>query len=78
MSIPRQTAEVKADQETPFDIAKKMVDSLIASNLAVNIIMSASIQFLWGMINTLQLIVLVALFKLNFSLRVLMFFEIIA
>ena len=37
---------------------------------------SASLQFLWGMVNTLQLIVHIPLFSLNFPMNVNLLFQI--
>jgi hypothetical protein len=40
------------------------MDTLVVASLVVNLLMSSSLQFLWGMLNSLQLIVHVPLFNL--------------
>jgi hypothetical protein len=37
----------------------------MAGNLALNLLLSASLQQLWSMINTQQIIVLISLFKID-------------
>jgi hypothetical protein len=57
--------------------AKDIINSIVAGNLALNIIMSTSLQLLWGMINTFQIIVLVPLFDLSFPLTSMLFFQVV-
>lgn len=42
------------------------MSTMMYGNLAVNLIMSASLQMLWGMINVLQLIVKMPLMNIVF------------
>eukprot|EP00347_Sterkiella_histriomuscorum_P011212 403373316 len=46
--------------------ASSSLQGVMMSNLALNIIMSASLQYLWGMINVLQIIVHMPLFSVDF------------
>ena len=46
--------------------AKASMQVVVYCNLAVNIILASSLQFLWALVNALQLIVRVPLFTLDF------------
>ncbi|CDW88206.1 cadg domain containing protein [Stylonychia lemnae] len=61
-----------------FKLLQNSVSSFLFGNLAVNIILSSSIQMLWGMINAFQLIVLMTLFNLKITGDVLYFFKMVA
>jgi len=47
-------------------------------NLAVNLVMSASLQMLWGMINVMQLIVKMPLLNITFPQNAATFYTFIA
>ena len=53
-------------------ITKTSVGALIIGNMAINIFLASSIQLIWGMINTLQLFVVVTLLNFPYP-RVLLF-----
>jgi hypothetical protein len=53
------------------------VTVMMYGSLAVNIVMASSLQFLWGMINALQLIVNVPLFTLNMPANASYFFNLL-
>lgn len=42
------------------------MNAVIFSNFALNIVMSSSLNMLWGLINTLQLIAHMPMFAINF------------
>ena len=44
---------------------ESVLESFFGANIFVSVFSSAFLQYLWGMINTLQIIVLSALFDLN-------------
>lgn len=46
--------------------AKGAMSTMMYGNLAVNLVMSASLQMLWGMINVMQLIVKMPLLNITF------------
>ena len=46
--------------------AKSTVNTMMYGNLAVNIVLSASLQMLWGMINVMQLIVKFPILNVTF------------
>jgi hypothetical protein len=52
--------------------------SMLFGNLILNIILSSSLQMLWGTINTMQLIILVTLFNLKFPQNAIYTFNLIA
>lgn len=45
---------------------KSTVNTMMYGNLAVNIVLSASLQMLWGMINVMQLIVKLPIMNVTF------------
>ena len=52
--LPRQIDPVKAEQlEEVLDTVESSANFVATGNLAVNIILGASLKYLWGMINTL-------------------------
>jgi len=53
---------------------EKAAKAFLFGNLGVNILLSASLQLLWGMINTLQLMVIIPLFSLSFTSDSVFFF----
>jgi hypothetical protein len=57
---------------------KNGINTILFGNLAMNIILSSSIQMLWGTINTLQLIILVTVFNLSFPDNAMFTFKLIA
>jgi hypothetical protein len=67
-----------ASIEKNFDYFKTGVNTLLFGNLILNILLSSSIQMLWGTINTLQLIVLVTLFNLSYPDNAMFAFKLIA
>ena len=48
-----------------MELAGDSVQVLVAANLGISLLMAKAIQFLWGVVNSLQLVVLSCLFKLN-------------
>jgi hypothetical protein len=54
------------------------INTIMFSNLVLNVLFSASLQMLWGTINTLQLIVMVTLFNLNYPKNAMFTFKLIA
>lgn len=56
---------------------KQGTQSIMIGNFVMNIILSGSLQFLWGMINTLQLIVHFPLFRLKFPANAQFMYQII-
>jgi hypothetical protein len=46
--------------------AKSTFNTMMYGNLAVNIVLSASLQMLWGMINVMQLIVKFPILNVTF------------
>jgi hypothetical protein len=67
-----------ASIEKNFDYFKTGVNTLLFGNLILNILLSSSIQMLWGTINTLQVIVLVTLFNLSYPDNAMFAFKLIA
>lgn len=53
------------------------MNSVVIGNLAVNLVMSASLQYLWGMINVMQLIVHMSQFNVQFPSNALFFYNLI-
>ena len=53
------------------------VKTIVFGNMILNLLMSSSLNMLWGMINTLQLIVLVYLFNINYSFNLMTMFQMI-
>ena len=46
--------------------AQATFSTLMYGNLAVNIVMSASLQMLWGMVSVMQLVIKMPLLNINF------------
>ena len=59
-------------------ITKTSVGALVIGNMAINIFLASSIQFIWGMINSLQLFVLVSLFNFPYPSVLLFVFRLSA
>jgi hypothetical protein len=57
--------------------AKGAMSTMMYGNLAVNILMSASLQMLWGMINVMQLIVKFPLLNIQFPQNAAAFYSFI-
>jgi hypothetical protein len=53
---------------------KQATNTIMAGNLALNIILSASLQQLWSMINTQQIIVLMPLFNIEIPANAQLFY----
>ncbi|TNV87623.1 hypothetical protein FGO68_gene4551 [Halteria grandinella] len=53
------------------------MNSIVIGNLAMNIVMSASLQYLWGMINVMQLIIHMSQFNVQFPSNALFFYGLI-
>mmetsp|Transcript_42755 Transcript_42755/g.41107 ORF Transcript_42755/g.41107 Transcript_42755/m.41107 type:complete len:105 (-) Transcript_42755:753-1067(-) len=58
------------------DIEEGM-NSLVIGNAVLNIFLSSSLSFLWGMINALQIIVNIPLFTISFPANAKMFYSFI-
>jgi hypothetical protein len=66
MNIPMQTVATAGMQLTLMRSSvfiKSATTSLMVSNLLANFLMTSSLQMLWGMINTMQLMVILTLFN---------------
>jgi len=66
MNIPMQsvaTAEMQLNLMRGSVFIKSATTTLMVSNIAANFLMTSSIQMLWGMINTMQLMVILTLFN---------------
>jgi hypothetical protein len=66
MNIPIQsvaTAEMQLNLKRGSVFIKSATTTLLVSNLVANFLMTSSLQMLWGMINTMQLMVLLTLFN---------------
>lgn len=66
MNIPIQsvaTAEMQLNLMRGSVFIKSATTTLMVSNLAANFLMTSSLQMLWGMINTMQLMVILTLFN---------------
>ena len=59
-------------------ITKTSVGTLVIGNMAINIFLASSIQLIWGMINSLQLIVLITLFNFPYPSVLLFVFRLSA
>jgi hypothetical protein len=46
--------------------AQATMNTMMYGNLAVNLVMSASLQMLWGMVNVMQLIIKMPLMNITF------------
>ena len=67
MQIPRQEIEPFEKPETVQTISDSFasaVKSIMAGNFFLSLILATALQYLWGMINALQLIVLGVFFDL--------------
>ena len=53
------------------------VQSIVIGNLALSIVMSTSLQYLWGMINVLQIISHFPLCQITFPLNAQLFYQMI-
>ena len=58
--------------------AKSTMSTMMYGNLAVNLVMSASLQMLWGMINVMQLIVKMPLLNITFPQNAATFYTFIS
>ena len=73
--LPKQmNSKTASTIQTVTVVMKQATNTLMAGNLALNIILSASLQQLWSMINTQQIIVLMPLFKIDMPANAQMFF----
>jgi hypothetical protein len=66
MNIPIQTVATAAMQLTLMRSSvfiKSATTTLMVSNLVANFLMTSSLQMLWSMINTMQLMVILTLFN---------------
>jgi hypothetical protein len=66
MNIPMQTVTTAAMQLTLMRSSvfiKSATTTLMVSNLVANFLMTSSLQMLWSMINTMQLMVILTLFN---------------
>lgn len=66
--MPKQMKQDKASIMLMKSLgpASSTVNTIMYSNLAVNLVMSASLQMLWSMINVMQLIVKMPLLNITF------------
>lgn len=46
--------------------AQATINTMMYGNLAINLVMSASLQMLWGMVSVMQLIIKMPLLNINF------------
>jgi len=53
------------------------MSAMIYGNLAVNIVLASSLQFLWGMINALQIIVHIPLMSIQMPSNLLVFYQLL-
>jgi hypothetical protein len=67
-----------ADLEKHFGYLKVGINTILFGNLLLNIVLSSSLQMLWGTINTLQLIILVTLFNLSYPENAMFTFKLIS
>ena len=51
--------------EEAADALKKFLDSVLSANMVVQILMSGSMSYLWGLINSLQMAVYIILFNIT-------------
>ena len=56
------------------EVANSASNGVLVSNLALNIVLSASLQQLWSMVNTQQLVVLMPLWSIKLPANAAMFF----
>lgn len=56
------------------DSMKSGMQFIMIGNFALNIFLSASLNYLWGMINTLQIIVKIPLLQISFPSNAFMFY----
>jgi hypothetical protein len=56
------------------EVANSASNGVLASNLVLNIVLSASLQQLWSMVNTQQLVVLMPLWNIKLPANAAMFF----
>jgi hypothetical protein len=66
MNIPMQTITTAGMQLTLMRSSvfiKSATTTLMVSNLVANFLMTSSLQMLWSMINTMQLMVILTLFN---------------
>lgn len=63
--VPRQFPDEATAQafKEAGEIADKASTAFLAGNVFLNIVLSASFQYLWDMINAQQLVILIPLFK---------------
>jgi len=66
--IPKQLPPT--DYEKAASVMSISLNSFVYCNIAMNMAISGSLQILWGMINTLQILTHVGLFSLNFPANV--------
>jgi hypothetical protein len=59
------------------DPIKKGVSTMMYGNMAINIVMSASLQMLWGMVNVMQLIVKFPIMNITFPSNAGIFYALI-
>lgn len=65
-SIPKQVnSDKKGISSEKIELAGDSVQVVVAANLGISLLMAKAIQFLWGVVNSLQLIVLTCLFNLS-------------
>eukprot|EP00347_Sterkiella_histriomuscorum_P013267 403365371 len=79
--VPTQSnldEETQAIIEKALSLVKGSVSTFLFGNLALNIILSTSIQMVWGMINTLQIVVLASLFNITFPGNTIYFFQMVS
>jgi hypothetical protein len=53
------------------------MNSVMMGNLALNLIMAASLQYLWGMINVMQMIVNMPMLQVQFPSNAILFYQFI-
>ncbi len=78
--IPKQLVEgplTKFLQDYSIGL-KASLQSLTYGTLALNFILTASLSMLWGMINTVQLIIYIPLYNLMFPANAILFYSLLA
>ncbi|TNV87548.1 hypothetical protein FGO68_gene6265 [Halteria grandinella] len=75
-SIPKQLSQEDSIQSLikSSQPASTTTNSLVVSNLAINLVMASSLQYLWGMISVMQLILNMPLMNLQFPPHVIHLF----
>lgn len=65
LQMPKQVSETQTAAVESIELVSGSAQVVMGANLLTSILLARVIQFLWGIINSLQLIVLTVLYNLN-------------